>query len=204
MSGYYFYLPENSTPSLILPLFEGEERGGGGFPKMNKHQRKFSKIYNRYADSIYRFIYIKVSSKETAEDLTSEVFLKTWRVFHLEENKEIKNPRAFLYASARNLVIDHYRAEGRTQIVSIEDSEIKIEDTAQSLEKKETDRSDLAIVQKALARLKPEYQDVIILKHIDGLSTKEIAEILVKSKGAVRIMLHRAMEQLKATIDNDH
>lgn len=171
---------------------------------MNKYQRKFSKIYNRYADSIYRFIYIKVSSKETAEDLTSEVFLRVWRTFQIKEKQEIRNPRAFLYASARNLVIDYYRSESRVQILSIEDNKTDIEDTNQQIEKQEVRHSEMEKVQKALAKLRPEHQDVIILKHVDELPAQEVAEIMGKSKGAVRVMLHRAMEQLKTTIDNDH
>lgn len=171
---------------------------------MNKYQRKFSKIYNRYADSIYRFIYIKVSSKETAEDLTSEVFLRVWRIFQIKEKQEIRNPRAFLYTSARNLVIDYYRSESRVQILSIEDNKTDIEDTNQQIEKQEVRHSEMQEVQKALAKLRPEHQDVIILKYVDELPTQEVAEIMGKSEGAVRVMLHRAMEQLKTTIDNDH
>jgi len=168
---------------------------------MNREQQKFSKIYDSYVESIYRFIFIKVNSQAIAEDLTSEVFLKSWQVFQEKEKPRIRNPRAFLYITARHLVIDFYRTKKQKQTVSIEDSR-DMEDMGESLEEKESIRSDMALVQQKLKDIKEDYQDVIIWRYIDGLSISEISQILDKSKGATRVLLHRAMGQLKEQMNN--
>lgn len=166
---------------------------------MNRKQKKFSKIYDIYVESIYRFIFIKVNSHQTAEDLTSEAFLKTWQTFQDKKKKEIKNPRAFLYVTARHLVIDFYRTKKQKQTLWIEDIK-EIEDTGQQLEEIENVRSDLVLIQSALKALKQDYQNIIIWRYVDGLSIREIAQILDKSSGAVRVLLHRAMNQLKEEV----
>ncbi|MBU1045753.1 RNA polymerase sigma factor [Patescibacteria group bacterium] len=161
---------------------------------MDKKQKKFSKIYDNYVESIYRFISIKVSSQEIAEDLTSEVFLKTWKSFQQED--KIKNPRAYLYTTARHLVIDFYRTNKEMRTISIEDTK-EIEDMTAPIEAQEKQDAALEIVKQGLNALKEDYQNVVVWRYVDGLSIGEIAKILGKSKGATRVLLHRAMEQLK-------
>lgn len=164
----------------------------------SRKQKKFTKIYDRYLDNIYRFVYIKVNSSQIAEDLTSEVFLKTWEKYQARTG--IKNPKAYLYTVARNLVIDFYRQKGQASIMSIEEKDIEVPGQ-DDLENVNKDQENLAQVRTALAKIRPEYQDVIILRHIDGLAIKDIAKIIDKSKGATRVMLHRAMEELKEKLN---
>jgi len=168
---------------------------------MNREQQKFSKIYDCYVESIYRFIFIKVNSQAIAEDLTSEVFLKSWKAFQQKEKPKIRNPRAFLYITARHLVIDFYRTKKQKQTVSIEDSK-EIEDTSERLEEKESIRSDVALIHDRLKELNHDYQNVIILRFVEELSIGEISEVLDKSKGATRVLLHRAMGQLKEKMNS--
>ena len=168
---------------------------------MNREQQKFSKIYDCYVESIYRFIFIKVNSQAIAEDLTSEVFSKSWQVFQQKEKPEIRNPRAFLYITARHLVIDFYRTKKQKQTVSIEDSK-EIEDTSERLEEKESIQSDVALVYNRLKELNHDYQNVIILRFVEELSIGEISEVLDKSKGATRVLLHRAIGQLKEKMNS--
>ena len=158
------------------------------------NQRKiFSSIYDKYVNKIYRFIFIKVSSQEIAEDLCSETFLRGWQVF--KERRDIENPPAFLYQIARNLIIDHYREKGKAKIVSAEYSQIT--DPKTDLEEKAISSSDFDNIRQALADMKEDYQDVIIWHYLDDLSVPEIAKIFDKSEGAVRVMLHRALKSLK-------
>ena len=163
------------------------------------NQRKiFSSIYDKYVDKIYRFIFIKVSSQEIAEDLCSETFLRGWQAF--KEREDIENPPAFLYQIARNLIIDHYREKGKAKIVSAEYTPIV--DPREDLEEKANLSSDLEGVRRSLANLKGDYQDVIIYRYLDELSVPEIAKILEKSEGTVRVTLHRALKALKNELGN--
>ena len=160
-------------------------------------RKTFSKIYDRYIDRIYRFIFLKVSSQEIAQDLTSETFLRGWESF--KNGNKIENPQAFLYKIARNLVTDHYREKGKTKIVSAE--YVKITDPRTNLEEKALLESDFNNVRTALVSLKEEYQDIIIWYYLDDLSISEIAKMLDKSEGATRVMLYRALKTLRAVIN---
>lgn len=161
---------------------------------MDNIKKKFSKIYDKNIDGIYRFIFFRVSSEEIAQDLTSETFIKALHAF---EEKEVENPRAFLYRIAKNLVIDHYRERDRTQTISIENLTLP---DSHSLEENVLTNSDMEMTRKALSKIKEEYKDVITLHYINGLSIKETAETLDKSNGAVRVMLHRALNSLREEI----
>lgn len=167
----------------------------------NGDSEAFGEIYDLYVDKIYRFIFFKVSSHETAEDLTAEVFLKTWQYLNEPESREIINLNALLYQSARNIVIDYYRSSQR-EILPGDDSLKLIEDSRQqSLLEKVEIGTEIENIERHLRKLKDEYREVIILKFIDELSNKEIAKILDKSTGAVRVLTHRALKVLKDTIN---
>jgi RNA polymerase sigma-70 factor (ECF subfamily) len=162
---------------------------------MNNPRQEFSKIYDQYINKIYRFVFLKVNSRDTAEDLCSETFLKAWEAFKTKDLKLIKNYQAFLYQIARNVVIDYYREKGRTNIISAEF--VSIEDPRPNVEEKSFLDSDLSEVKAVLANLKQNYQEVIIWRYIDDLSIKEISKLLGKSEGTARVVLHRALKSLK-------
>jgi len=159
-------------------------------------RKKFSKIYDRFIEKIYRFIFLKVNSREVAQDLTSETFLRTWQFF--QEN-EVENFSAFLYQTARNLVIDHYRQKNKNHTTSLENYS-SLPDPKQNLEEKIFKDLEMERVQKAISQLKPDYQDLIVWRYLEGFSLKEISQFLAKSEGATRVLLHRALKSLREKI----
>ena len=155
----------------------------------------FGKIFDNLGKSIYRFILFKVSFRhEVAEDLTSQVFLKVWEVVADSEAKRIKNLTAFLYQVARNLVIDYYRQLGKEELPLLYDLP----------EESITQNTNIEIlpseVEKMLSELSGESREIIWLKYVEGLSVKEICQIVDKSSGAIRVILHRTKKELKAKI----
>jgi len=158
-------------------------------------RKDFSEIYDKYIEKIYRFIFLKVNSQDIAEDLTSETFL---RVFESFKTNNIENPQAFLYRVARNLVTDHYREKGRTQIVSAD--YVSVVDPEENLEKKAILNSDMEQVRFALNSLKEDYQNVIVWYYLDDLPIVEVARMLDRSEEATRVLLHRALKALKNEI----
>jgi len=172
---------------------------------MANPRKEFSKIFDKYIDKIYRFVFLKVNSEEIAQDLCSETFLRGWEAYQKAQNSklkaqnEIKNPPAFLYQIARNLVTDYYREKGRTQIVSTENAAII--DPKPSIEEKFALASDLDRIKAVLANLKEDYQNVVIWRYLDDLPIPEIAKILDKSEPATRVMLSRALKALKNEIN---
>lgn len=164
---------------------------------MSDLKKEFGKVYDKYIEKIYRFVFLKVDTKETAQDITSEAFLRCWEVFKTTPER-IDNVQAFLYQIARNLVVDHYRQKGRAKLVSTD--EVSIIDPRLDINEKACDNSDLANIKVALSRINGDYKDVILLHYVEDLPIPDIAKSLDKSEGAVRVMLHRALEALKSEV----
>jgi len=165
---------------------------------MEELRENFSKIYDQYVTKIYRFIYLKVSSQEAAEDLSSEVFVRTWETYRSESTK-IENIQAYLYQIARNVVADHYRAR-KIRTVSVEET-AEIVDPADSLQGQAVLNLEMDRIQKALATIQGDYQDLIIWRYLDELSVPEIAQITGKTEENVRVGIHRALQALKGKVE---
>ena len=164
-------------------------------------KREFTKFYDRYAPKIYRFIYLKTNSTQDSEDLTSEAFFKFWQNFSNQDNK-INNPRAMIYRIAVNLVTDFYRKKSRSELITNpEENNIlaQIPDKT-DLNKGISLNSDINDVKKAINQLKDEYQNILIWHYLDDFPIKEIAQILEKSEGSIRVMVHRALKELKKRV----
>lgn len=164
---------------------------------MSKSQEKqFEKIYDSYIDRIYRFVFLKMDSEESAQDVTAQVFTKGWRKF--KSGARIKNMSAYLYQIARAEVSNYYRGSRKYQIISIESVQVlDMGGTTTAVEAKHQMTSDIAMVKKVLNQLDGNSQNVLIWRYLDNYSNKEIAEMLGKSEGAVRVMIHRALTQLR-------
>lgn len=161
----------------------------------NREKDEFSLIYDEYITKIYRFVFLKVNTSEIAEDLSSEVFARTWKEFN---RKEIKNIQAFLYGVARNLIADYYRTGEKRKIVAIEATfDVQDED---DLQNRVNIDSDMEMVRKALSDINEDYQNYIIWRYLEELSISEIAEIIDKSEESVRVGVHRALQSLKGKL----
>jgi RNA polymerase sigma-70 factor, ECF subfamily len=157
----------------------------------------YAKIYDLYITPIYRFIYFKVSSQQDAEDLTSEVFLKMWQ-YLTETDHKIDNLRALLYRTARNIVIDSYRRRARRELNADLGAFENIEDQRQQSLLNEIERGlEMRNMEQLLRQMKDEYREILILRYIEELSISEIANVLEKTKGSVRVSLHRALKVAK-------
>lgn len=167
--------------------------------KAKRDPEAFGEIYDEYVEKIYRFIYFKVSSEQEAEDLSSEVFLKAWN-YLISDNKSVKSIGALLYTIARNRVIDHYRQK---KLMTEEAEELaKMMPTMSALDELER-QSDMARVYKALAKLKDEYKEVVVMRYLDELSVGEIASIIDKTQNNVRVLIHRSMNALKEILEEE-
>ncbi len=157
----------------------------------------FGSLYDHYQPKIYRFVLLKVSQREDAEDLTHQVFLSAWQ--NIETYRSLGFPfSSWLYQIARNLVIDHYRMKKSDVRLDSVDPEFFI--TPVKLELTVERDMDMERVLTAVAHLKQEYQDVVIMRFIEELSLKEVAAALQKSEGAIKLVQHRALKELKALL----
>ena len=157
------------------------------------NQNTLAAIYDDYYQPIYRYIYRQVSDVETARDLTAEVFHRFLKA--LKKNKgPDQNLQAWLYRTATNCVVDHYRRQQHRQHLSLNEDLV---DTCDNPETMAENHISAETVRAALHHLTPDQQQVIILKFLEGLSNQETADILDKPVGAVKSLQHRALAALQ-------
>jgi RNA polymerase sigma-70 factor (ECF subfamily) len=156
----------------------------------------FAQLYDACIDRVYRYIYFRVSDQETAEDLTSQVFLKAWEKL---DHYRPKGPfMAWLYAIARNTVIDFYRTQKQT--VPLDDA-APIPAASPDPDDLMQLEFDIESVQQAMKQLTGEQQEVLILKFIAEFDTAQIARRMGKSQGAIRALQMRALQALSRIIN---
>ncbi len=155
----------------------------------------FGAVYDFYQERIYRYVYLKVPTQQDAEDITADTFLRAWQ--YMQEKKAVRTIQAFLYQIARNLIVDFYRKRGGN-IESIDEQEIVVADRQDlSLEEKMTLKLDIAQAERAIRQLKDLYRDVVILHYLNDVPLKDVARLIKKSRGATRVILHRAVKTLR-------
>ncbi|MCK4331119.1 MAG: sigma-70 family RNA polymerase sigma factor [Dehalococcoidia bacterium] len=161
---------------------------------VQRDKAAFATLYDSHMYRVYRHVYYRVSNQIDAEDITQEVFIRAWKAI----NKYKKTGAPFvtwLLAIAHNLIVDHYRA--RKNLVSLEEAEASNQTAEASPEAMAEASFNKGYVRHAVLRLKEEKQKVILMRFIDGLSYGEIAKVLNKSEGAVRVIQCRALNDLK-------
>jgi RNA polymerase sigma-70 factor (ECF subfamily) len=158
----------------------------------------FSQIYDEYVDKIYRFIFFKVETELAAQDITSETFTRLWKQIYL--NVEINNPSAFLYRTAKNLLVDHYRAKAKRPD-DLGDAAILVKDESQNIEKQAMLASDMEGVAKALCQLSDDSRQAVSAYYIEQEPISDIAKSLGKSPNATRVIISRGMKQIRQILE---
>jgi len=154
----------------------------------------FGSLYDRYQPMIYRFVFVKVGRREDAEDLTHQVFISAWT--NIRSYKDLGHPfSSWLYKIARNQIIDHYRARRNETSLDEMDPENFVE--AAAAEAGTATKMEVEKVRRAIKALKPDYQDVIIMRFVEDLPLKEVAKAMDRTEGAIKLMQHRAIKELK-------
>ncbi|MFI5205992.1 MAG: RNA polymerase sigma factor, partial [Candidatus Paceibacterales bacterium] len=152
-------------------------------------------IYNLYFQKIYRFIYYRVGHKEMAEDLAEEVFLKAFtKIASVSENSAFLG---WLYQIARNQVIDYYRE--KKLVVALDEIENTLEYETNVIDVVNLQQQQKVLL-KLMKELMPEQQIVLKLKFFEDLENSEIAEMLHKNEGTIRVIQHRAIAKLQELI----
>ncbi len=168
-----------------------------------RDKEAFGEYYQLQRLPIYRFILTRTASHEIAEDLTSEVFLKAC-TYIFEERRQVTHLRGLLFTIARGTIIDYFRRIGKHEATLAPDDPffMKMADHGESAENTMESKIAWERVWKQLQELRREYSEVITLRFLDGLAVEEIAVVLGKSHGAVRVLLHRALRTLEKELEN--
>ena len=162
----------------------------------------FGELYTRYAACVFRFIFAHLDNRLDAEDLTEEVFLRAWRA--LPQFRQQGFPfSAFLFRISRNALVDLYRqSAGKKTEVSISEVYTEPDPCLQPAEVVSL-RFEHRELQQALGNLREEYRTVLALRFFSGLTPTEIARVMKRSVGAVRVLQYRALSALRLLIDKN-
>jgi RNA polymerase sigma-70 factor (ECF subfamily) len=156
---------------------------------------KFEALYDECFPGVYRYVFARVQDRATAEDLTADAFFKAWRKW---PPRKLNGgaPRAWLFRIARNLLIDHYRAEGRRPVEDLDEAEVRDRRPNPGGD----DHLSVLAVRTALASLSTRDQDVLSLR-LAGLTNKDIAAVLKIDKGAAGMACLRALKRLRKRVE---
>ena len=159
----------------------------------------FGVLYDRYVDAVYRYVFYRVRNEAEAEDVTSDVFMRALRAIPKYEPRQAF--LAWLYRIARNAVIDRGRRRaGRTQ-VSFEDALAHPQgDKVVHPDAGLLALSDADALRAAMRQLTPLQQEVLVLRYVEGLETKEISRLVGRRDGTVRGIEFRALTALRSLI----
>ncbi|MFH0776252.1 MAG: sigma-70 family RNA polymerase sigma factor [Patescibacteria group bacterium] len=155
----------------------------------------FGDLYDLFSRKIYAFIFYKTFHRELAEDLTSQTFIKALEKINSFSPKK-GSFNTWIYAIARNSVIDHFRTQKKVQ--NIED----VFDLAsnENIATEFTQKSEFAEVHAGLQKISPRQREIIILRIWEGYKFREIAEILGKTEAAIKMDFFRGIKSLKKEI----
>lgn len=160
--------------------------------------------YRTHLSAVYRYVRFRVASRESAEDVTSEVFMKALRSFG-RYDPSLASPRTWLLRIARNAVTDHLRSLRRrgSLHVSLDRVPDLVADVP-SQEERMLRQERIQSLLNANRRLGPADQEILSLRYGAGLGNAEIAEALGISHNAVAVRLHRALKRLKQVVDGSN
>ena len=174
-------------------------------------ERAFRELVRRYERPVFSLVYRMVRDREAAEDLAQDSFVKVLN--HIDRYRPEFKFSSWIFKIANNVAIDYLRKR-QLDTVSMDGSPHAA--TASEVEASSfelADRQETALdelearelgtaIERAIARLRPEYRSCIMLRHIEGRSYEEIAATLDLPLGTVKTYIHRARNELRAALQD--
>lgn len=152
-----------------------------------------AQVYDMYAPAIYRYLVRRTDNKRVAEDLTGVVFLKMLDAVQ-KQQAWTDTFVGWLFRIAHNAVVDYFRRSGRRTEDELEDW---LESHAETPEWVAERSTRLTRIHAALNALTADQAQVILLRFGEELSHQEVAEMMGKSEGAIKLLQHRAIHALR-------
>jgi RNA polymerase sigma-70 factor (ECF subfamily) len=166
-------------------------------------EQEFLPLYDKFYKKIFNFILRHVFHRETAEDLTSQTFLKALSYIK-KKRVDIKNFNAWIYKIATNEVLMHHRKKGTKNTLSIESENLQLKEIL--IENREINPeiyADFLAVHQELKNLKAHEALIIELYYFEQKSYAEIQEIVKIKETTLRSILHRGLKKLKEKLKID-
>jgi len=169
----------------------------------------YRELIRRYVRPVFSLVYRMVRDRELAEDLTQDTFVKV--LTHIEKYRSEFKFSSWLFKIANNIAIDHLRKrtvdtismDGSPNAMTASDVEatrIELPDQGENALDEITAKELGSAIEHAIGRLRPEYRNCIMLRHVEGRSYEEIAATLDLPLGTVKTYIHRARTELKEAL----
>jgi len=166
----------------------------------------YRELLRRYERPVFSLVFRMVRDRTVAEDLAQDTFIKVLN--HIDKYRPEFKFSSWLFKIANNVAIDHLRrrqldtisidgAANAATASEIEATRFELADSAESPLEALASRETGSAIERAIARLRPEYRACIVLRHVEGRSYEEIAATLDLPLGTVKTFIHRARHQLR-------
>lgn len=170
-------------------------------PMAHPLENAYLEAFDTYADALFRHARLRLSSRAQAVDLTQDTFIRAWD--YLSSGGTIHHWKSFLYRTLNNLIIDEYRRSKADSLDALLESDpsgnAALVSTSTREEREAQLDTSLTIerVHAVLPQLSDNDRTIIVLRFLDGLSPKEIAEVIGASENATSVRIHRALGKLR-------
>lgn len=164
---------------------------------MTSEHAAFLRHYEAFKDRIYTYFWYRTGfQREVAEDCAQEVFLKAFRAFSSFDQRRAFSP--WIFRIAHNHLVNYYRAARPSVPLDevIESIEVSVTMGAAIASQIEWER-----VLRGIHQLSEHDRDLLLLRYVDQMSHEEIAEVVGKRPGAVRVAVHRATQKLRGMLE---
>jgi len=174
---------------------------------MQDIENQFREAFERHADELLRHASLRLSDRDRALELTQECFLKAFQ--YVMRGEEVREMRAFLFRTLRNLIIDEYRRSKSTSLDAMQEDdeggmiESMIPRDETSALEAAMDRFDGARAISRIGELPDLYREVLTLRYVEDLSISEIAETIDESENVVSVRLHRGLKKMRALLESE-
>ncbi len=162
-------------------------------------EKAFLEAFDSHADALYRHSFFRISDHERARDLVSETFARTWA--YVAKGNDVEQWKPFLYRTLNHLIIDEYRKKRVESLDALLEVQEVPEGAFEELVEGSIEELEMSLdaqrVPELLEAMPEHYREVIVLRYIDGLQPREIAELLGESVNVVSVRIHRGMNWLQ-------
>lgn len=158
----------------------------------------FMEAYDKHADAIFKHCYFRLFNRERAKEIMQDTFLRTWE--QMSKGVEILNVKAFLYRIATNLIIDDTRKKKTNSLDQMQEQGFNPSTSNIDAIFNHLDGERL---KKLIEQMDPKYSHVILMRYVDDLSVKEIAETLGVTQNVVSVRIHRGLKEIKKIASYD-
>ncbi len=167
-------------------------------PEQHPLQNQFFESYEEFSDSVFKHCYFRVSDRDVALDLMQDTFAKTWA--YVQKGNDVEDVKAFLFRVANNLIIDFYRKKKSVSLDRLVDNEEDSYEPSENGHMQMIAEAEVGQVMKALQSVEEPYRQAVTLRYVDGLSPKEISEIVGESPNNVSVRINRGLQKLHTVL----